>query len=912
MADGDGREKSIKFLPTIKHNRTIQASKDHDMKFKTFSKPLMLPSIELMYADLDQVSTLFSKKQLNKKVCEWFSSWRPWQKRILLCSLTEKCTKPQLQALFTTLQPVFHRDFIAKLRGSYPTALIQPKLVHTISTVMNEAELMSLNLDTDSSASKDGTKLESFTEDIQQSNSYISDNLKELLKPDHIATSSNSDDNLQTSFNEVTMEEGVEYGKVLTTERVTIGIPSTAVTGLDQCRLHEHAPKFSRKVSTPNFFSPCHDSGRLGFMKSINRTSDIARGNGWDPLTFKHSKWWDGHRGARLLKPRRSKLSNFFKAQLNQIKKWLEEWPSYERVDMLSEIVKCCDPECLNFFALCLSQRLREETGLNCVPDQTLLKIFSLLDVRSLCNSSQVCRRWRYLGQEGTLWRGRIDNLGKSEGIVNLTEKIEALSNDQYVDWKQAYREVYQHYHDLANAKVAIPIQEPKETKKEKKVRIDVHKEKNKEPEDNTCNLRTSSRAVDVVVTKSLEDVGPAQSPTTTDQRSQIDEFESRPEDQNDLTGGNLKMLARGLRALMRENDADKEEELALDVRPALVQAANVLKESDHPDRSRFRYLSLAVQGVLTIKRVRRLQGHMDVVLCLQFDRRRVVTGSSDRTIRMWDVRSGRSIRKMKGHKGGVRCLQFDNERIISGSWDMTIMVWHIVKFTRLHVLYGHKGCVSCLRFDENTLVSGSHDSTIRVWDMRTWECVLVLQGHEGAVSCLEFDAPFVLSGSADKTIKLWNVESGDCLNTLRGHADAVTSVKVIGELILSGSADGMILFWDLDSGHCEAAIQAHEGPVHSLSYANDHFFSAGGDNMIKEWDVGTCTCLRTLQGHRGPVQDVMVAGRRIVTCSSDGSVRIWDLAGNTPEQGQSKSVSVGENTIETKTIKKHPDSEFF
>lgn len=85
----------------------------------------------------------------------------------------------------------------------------------------------------------------------------------------------------------------------------------------------------------------------------------------------------------------------------------------------------------------------------------------------------------------------------------------------------------------------------------------------------------------------------------------------------------------------------------------------------------------------------------MDAILCLQFDSRRLITGSADRTIRVWDVRSGRSVHKLKGHKGGVRCLQFDDEKIVSGSWDMTVMIWDIVKFNRIKVLYGHSGCVS-------------------------------------------------------------------------------------------------------------------------------------------------------------------------------------------------------------------------
>ena len=82
---------------------------------------------------------------------------------------------------------------------------------------------------------------------------------------------------------------------------------------------------------------------------------------------------------------------------------------------------------------------------------------------------------------------------------------------------------------------------------------------------------------VGIVVVKSLRNIGPAQTPTTADQRARREEFESKLEDRNDLTGGNLKMLAKSLRALMREKDNEPEEEVALDIRPSLVQAANLL-----------------------------------------------------------------------------------------------------------------------------------------------------------------------------------------------------------------------------------------------------------------------------------------------------------------------------------------------
>ena len=74
-----------------------------------------------------------------------------------------------------------------------------------------------------------------------------------------------------------------------------------------------------------------------------------------------------------------------------------------------------------------------------------------------------------------------------------------------------------------------------------------------------------------------MEDIGPVQSATTTDQREHADEFAAADFDGNDLTGGNLKMLARSLKALARDENKTEDVDVALDVRPTLIQASNLL-----------------------------------------------------------------------------------------------------------------------------------------------------------------------------------------------------------------------------------------------------------------------------------------------------------------------------------------------
>ncbi|XP_068731678.1 uncharacterized protein [Montipora capricornis] len=905
----DERE-ALTFFPILSDSTRKKGNHDTCVGLKKIHKPLILPSLDLRTVDLQLVSSLFSHKQICKKVTEWFVGWRSWQQKILLCGVSERCSKDQLKALLTTLEPVFHRDFTTRLKGIYPTTLIRPPEVKTAPAPSFSAEELANTLlpklsdeihvdDSSITVARDIDHFENGETDILQ----LTSDLFQGSDSDEYANVTIDDRNNMTT-------RGKAPGALSRdTSLVSVTLSTHTVQralDVEESRRHEHAAPCLRRVSTPHFF-PQFGHRQLGLMKSTPRIGDTDRLYGNAPVTFKHDKWWEGHKGTPLIKPRRSKLSNHFKSQITQIYQWLDDWQVHERVDLLSEVVKCCNEECLNFFAQCLEQRLRDQTDLNCVPDHVLLNVFSYLNIQSLCRSSQVCNRWRFLANDSKLWKDKIASLGASEGVKNLTRRIEFLGRGQAVDWKQAYKEVHIYYKEMVKAKLAEQQEKDQkatfsaERQEERKHSINIEVP-SKTMERGDCKTVTTEVA-DIPFTHSLENIGPAQSAPTTELKECADDFKTSDFDGHDLTGGNLKILSHSLQALAREDKPD-DLEVALDVRPVLIQASNLLEEDSDKKRQRFRYLSLAVQGVFAVRRVRRLQGHMDAILCLQFDSRRLVTGSADRTIRVWDVRSGLSIHKLKGHKGGVRCLQFDNEKIVSGSWDMTVMVWDVVRFNRVKVLYGHSGCVSSLLFNDDILVTGSHDCTIRIWSTDSWECEGVIEGHGGAVTSLQLYKEFIISGSIDRTLKLWSLETKKCVETFVGHWDAVLALKVLGNLVLSGSADGMILFWDLETGECLIGIQAHEGPVYSLDYnGHQHFFSSGGDHLLKEWDVGTCTCLRSLQGHKGPVFCVKAAPHRIVSCSADGHTRVWDLDVPDAKRKTKKKITLEENVITPQTV---------
>jgi WD40 repeat protein len=167
--------------------------------------------------------------------------------------------------------------------------------------------------------------------------------------------------------------------------------------------------------------------------------------------------------------------------------------------------------------------------------------------------------------------------------------------------------------------------------------------------------------------------------------------------------------------------------------------------------------------------------------------------------------------RHTEGHTDIITSVDvIDNKMIVSGSYDKTIKIWNSETGACFRTLEGHTDRVTCLAtiYQGIQIVSGSYDKTVKIWNSKTGECISTLEGHTGAVLCLATMVPSsgyiqIVSGSSDKTIKIWSSETGECTNTLEGHTDAVLCLACPANaygggnrIILSGSADKTIKMW--------------------------------------------------------------------------------------------------------------------
>ncbi|XP_054751158.1 F-box/WD repeat-containing protein 7-like [Lytechinus pictus] len=289
---------------------------------------------------------------------------------------------------------------------------------------------------------------------------------------------------------------------------------------------------------------------------------------------------------------------------------------------------------------------------------------------------------------------------------------------------------------------------------------------------------------------------------------------------------------------------------------------------------------------------VRTFEGHTQGISCVQFDDTRIVSGSSDKTIKVWNIRTNSpwSVQTLVGHSGTVRCLHLEGNRLVSGSTDTTIKVWDLSMQSSWSsiacrvTMTGHHDMVRCLQVDDDKVVSGSYDRTLKVWDIRTGQCRLTLSGHLGAVICLQFDDFKIISGSADKTIKIWSLSSGLCMRTLMGHQNSVTCLQFDASKIISGSLDSNLKFWDLKTGECISTIdwvnaEGHTGVVRCLQADSWRVVSAADDRTLKVWNIDTRERIVTLRHHSDGVTCLQFNNSKIVSGSYDKTVKLWDFS---------------------------------
>ncbi|CAK1364437.1 unnamed protein product [Cercospora beticola] len=306
---------------------------------------------------------------------------------------------------------------------------------------------------------------------------------------------------------------------------------------------------------------------------------------------------------------------------------------------------------------------------------------------------------------------------------------------------------------------------------------------------------------------------------------------------------------------------------------------------------------------------------HRHVVTCLLFDSDKILTGSDDTKINVYDTKTGALRNRLEGHEGGVWALQYDGDILVSGSTDRSVRVWDIKSGRCLQIFQGHTSTVRCLvilqpvQIDtepdgtpimmpkEPLIITGSRDSTLRVWklpkpgDRQIWHAgppandhdnpyfLRTLSGHHNSVRAIAAHGDTLVSGSYDCTVRVWKISNGDLVHRLQGHTQKVYSVVLdhARNRCISGSMDNLVKVWDLVTGSCLFNLEGHTSLVGLLDLSDDRLVSAAADSTLRIWDPENGACKATLSAHTGAITCFQHDGQKVIS-GSDRTLKMWNV----------------------------------
>ena len=295
-------------------------------------------------------------------------------------------------------------------------------------------------------------------------------------------------------------------------------------------------------------------------------------------------------------------------------------------------------------------------------------------------------------------------------------------------------------------------------------------------------------------------------------------------------------------------------------------------------------------------KLMRVVSGHMGWVRAIAVDPTNewFVTGSADRTIKVWDLASGVLKLTLTGHISTVRGLAISprSPYLFSAGEDKMVKCWDLEYNRVIRHYHGHLSGVYCASLHPtlDLLVTGGRDCVARVWDVRTKNAVHTLCGHQQTVAAVETQAlePQVITGSMDGTIRLWDLVAGRASAVLTNHKKAVRALALHPSeyTFASASADNMKK-WKCPEGKFLHNISGANCIVNALAVNEDGVMVSGSDNgylHFYDWKSGhnfhtgeTIAQPGSLEGERGIyAMKFDLSGSRLITCEADKTIKFW------------------------------------
>ncbi|KIJ06742.1 hypothetical protein PAXINDRAFT_20059 [Paxillus involutus ATCC 200175] len=243
-------------------------------------------------------------------------------------------------------------------------------------------------------------------------------------------------------------------------------------------------------------------------------------------------------------------------------------------------------------------------------------------------------------------------------------------------------------------------------------------------------------------------------------------------------------------------------------------------------------------------------EGHKNWVNCVCFypDESKLVSGSRDGTLRIWDRKTG-AVKVLKGHTDMVWDIDVsrDGKMVVSASNDETLRIWNgeSGESETMDILKGHRDWVRSVEFsrDSTRVVSGSRDCTVREWSVETGELAFEPFRCHSEVYCVHYSPSGDRIAAGADNIQIWNTKTGK--GTYIRNSFVTSLVWTADGTHIIGGGRENITIWNSHNGRRLRTWKAHSNPyiicTLSLSPTGSHLASSnGGEELASVFDIST------------------------------------------------------------------------